>query len=161
VRSSGIIGRSAGKTTLLETLVGLLPADAGDVLWHGEPLPAIGTRNALFICRMACAPIATMRRSGRVVFAGVYGIEGRTADTVTQWGEPVLTSGATRRKGTTVDCCCVGLLARILFVDGDAFDGFDLRQTREIVDVLRNQPLTADIHSRRFTSWSMRRVCAA
>jgi ABC-2 type transport system ATP-binding protein len=45
----GIIGpNGAGKTTLLETLVGLLPAEAGDVLWHGEPLPASERRNALF-----------------------------------------------------------------------------------------------------------------
>ena len=44
-----ITGRAgAGKTTLLETVVGLLPADAGEVLWHGEPLPASERRNALF-----------------------------------------------------------------------------------------------------------------
>ena len=45
----GIIGpNGAGKTTLLETVVGLLPADAGEVLWHCQPLPASERRNVLF-----------------------------------------------------------------------------------------------------------------
>src|SRR6202040_3843375 len=35
----GLIGpNGAGKTTLLETIAGIVPADAGDVLWHGTPL---------------------------------------------------------------------------------------------------------------------------
>src|SRR5262245_3981634 len=35
----GLIGpNGAGKTTLLEALVGLLPVDAGEVLWRGRAL---------------------------------------------------------------------------------------------------------------------------
>src|SRR5437588_12489868 len=36
----GLIGpNGAGKTTLLEAVAGLLPVDAGSVLWHGRRLP--------------------------------------------------------------------------------------------------------------------------
>src|SRR6476661_1360425 len=45
----GLIGpNGAGKTTLLETIAGIVPADAGDVLWHGAPLAHAHRRDAIF-----------------------------------------------------------------------------------------------------------------
>src|SRR5215468_11035669 len=45
----GLIGpNGAGKTTLLEALAGVLPADAGDVLWQGRSVPVGGRRDVLF-----------------------------------------------------------------------------------------------------------------
>ena len=45
----GIIGpNGAGKTTLLEAIAGMLPADAGRVLWQGAVLPASHRREALY-----------------------------------------------------------------------------------------------------------------
>jgi ABC-type cobalamin/Fe3+-siderophores transport system ATPase subunit len=45
----GLIGpNGAGKTTLLEAIAGLLPADAGRVLWRGTPLPPQQRREFMF-----------------------------------------------------------------------------------------------------------------
>ena len=43
----------------------------------------------------------------------------------------------------------------VLLMD-EPFDGFDLRQTREIVEVLRNQPLAAGRSFLPFINWPMR-----
>src|SRR5712691_6566627 len=44
----GLIGpNGAGKTTLLEAIAGVLPADSGDVLWHGRSLPQAARRQAI------------------------------------------------------------------------------------------------------------------
>src|SRR5438046_9859284 len=45
----GLIGpNGAGKTTLLEAIAGVLPADQGEVLWHGAPLPLQRRREVMF-----------------------------------------------------------------------------------------------------------------
>src|SRR5437016_8637488 len=45
----GLIGpNGAGKTTLLEALAGVLPADAGDVLWRSVPMPGARRRDVMF-----------------------------------------------------------------------------------------------------------------
>ena len=51
----GLIGpNGAGKTTLLEALAGVLPADQGEVLWSGAPLPLHRRREVSSICRTGC-----------------------------------------------------------------------------------------------------------
>ena len=142
----GIIGpNGAGKTTLLETLVGLLPVEAGDVLWHGEPLPASERRKALFYLPDGVRPYRD-EATFQVVsfFAGVYRrSKAETADAISSVGlrsvlhkrVHTLSKGYNRRL-----LLALALLAPhpMLLMD-EPFDGFDLRQTREIVDVLRNQ----------------------
>jgi len=142
----GIIGpNGAGKTTLLETVVGLLAADSGEVFWHGEPLPASERRNALFYLPDSVRPYQD-QATHQVVsfFAGVYRrSKAETADTITSVGlRPVLhkrvhalSKGYNRRL-----LLALALLVphTVLLMD-EPFDGFDLRQTREIVEVLRNQ----------------------
>src|SRR5262249_21900558 len=45
----GLIGANgSGKTTLLETVAGVLPADTGDILWRGAPLPVGCRRDVIF-----------------------------------------------------------------------------------------------------------------
>src|SRR4051812_8217388 len=45
----GLIGpNGAGKTTLMEAIAGLLPLDAGEVLWRGTPLPLPQRREFMF-----------------------------------------------------------------------------------------------------------------
>ena len=142
----GIIGpNGAGKTTLLETVVGLLPADAGEVLWHGEPLPASERRNVLFYLPDGVRPYQDEATSQVVsFFAGVYRrSKAETADTISSIGlRPALhkrvralSKGYNRRL-----LLALALLAPhpVLLMD-EPFDGFDLRQTREIVELLRNQ----------------------
>jgi ABC-2 type transport system ATP-binding protein len=136
----GIIGpNGAGKTTLLETVVGLVSVDAGEVSWHGEPLPASQRRNALFYLPDGVRPYRDAATSQVVsFFAGVYRrSKAETADTINSVGlRPVLhkrvyalSKGYNRRL-----LLAVALLAPhpVLLMD-EPFDGFDLRQTREIV----------------------------
>ena len=142
----GIIGpNGAGKTTLLETVVGLLSADSGEVLWCGEPLPARHRRQALFYLPDGVRPYRDEATSQVVsFFAGVYRrSKAETAATITSVGlRPVLhkrvhalSKGYNRRL-----LLALALLAPhpVLLMD-EPFDGFDLRQTREIVGVLRDQ----------------------
>src|SRR5689334_2305270 len=45
----GLIGpNGAGKTTLLEAVAGLLPIDAGNVLWRDKPLPISSRHDGIF-----------------------------------------------------------------------------------------------------------------
>jgi len=142
----GIIGpNGAGKTTLLETVAGLLSAETGEVLWHGEPLPASQRRNVLFYLPDGVRPYRDETTSQVVsFFADVYRrSKAETADAITSVGlRPVLhkrvhalSKGYNRRL-----LLALALLAPhpVLLMD-EPFDGFDLRQTREIVGVLRNR----------------------
>src|SRR5882757_8626742 len=142
----GIIGpNGAGKTTLLETVVGLLPADSGKVFWHREPLPAPARRNALFYLPDGVRPYQDEAASQVVsFFAGVYRrSKAEPADTISSVGlRPALhkrvralSKGYNRRL-----LLALALLApHLILLMDEPFDGFDLRQTREIVEVLRNQ----------------------
>ena len=140
----GLIGpNGAGKTTLLEALAGLLPADSGEVRWHGRPLPPADRRKAMFYVPDGVRPY----RDQHVVqvlsfFAGVYRKPAReVADTIASLSlEPVLgkrVSALSKGYGRRL-LLALGLLTphELLLMD-EPFDGFDLRQTREIAGVLR------------------------
>ena len=142
----GIIGpNGAGKTTLLETVVGLLSADSGEVLWRGEVLSPPQRRNVLFYLPDGVRPYRDQTTSQVIFFfAGVYRRpEAETAAAIASVGlAPVLhkrvhalSKGYNRRL-----LLALGLLTPhpILLMD-EPFDGFDLRQTREIIEVLRGQ----------------------
>ena len=142
----GLLGpNGAGKTTTFYMVVGLIKADSGEVFWHGKPLPASQRRNALFYLPDGVRPYRDEATSQVVsFFAGVYRRStAETADTVSSVGlRPVLhkrvhvlSKGYNRRL-----LLALALLAPhpVLLMD-EPFDGFDLRQTREIVEVLRNR----------------------
>jgi ABC-2 type transport system ATP-binding protein len=142
----GIIGpNGAGKTTLLETVAGLLPADSGEILWRGEVLSPSQRRNVLFYLPDGVRPYRDQTTSQVVsFFAGVYlRSKAETAAAVASVGLSAvlhkrvhaLSKGYNRRL-----LLALGLLTPhpILLMD-EPFDGFDLRQTREIVGVLRGQ----------------------
>ena len=142
----GIIGpNGAGKTSLLETVVGLLSADSGEVLWRGEVLSPSQRRNVLFYLPDGVRPYRDQTTSQVIsFFAGVYRrSEAETAAAIASVGLApalhkrvhALSKGYNRRL-----LLALGLLTPhpILLMD-EPFDGFDLRQTREIVGVLRGQ----------------------
>src|SRR3984893_16064263 len=90
----GLIGpNGAGKTTLLETIAGIVPADAGDVLWHGAPLAHAHRRDAIFYLPDGLRPWDD-QFVVRVLefFASVYGHgQSRLAETIHSLGlSPVL-----------------------------------------------------------------------
>jgi ABC-2 type transport system ATP-binding protein len=142
----GIIGpNGAGKTTLLEALAGILPADSGDVRWRGKPLPSARRREVMFYLPDGVRPYQD-QPAIRVLsfFAGVYRRSAaEVADAIASIGlAPVLakrvhslSKGYARRL-----LLALGLLAphAMLLMD-EPFDGFDLRQTREVMGILRGQ----------------------
>jgi ABC-2 type transport system ATP-binding protein len=144
----GIIGpNGAGKTTLLEAIAGILPAETNDVHWRGKPLPPARRREAIFYLPDGVRPYLDQPVT-RVLsfFAGVYR---RSTDEITDAIEsaglmPVLhkrvhslSKGYGRRL-----MLALGLLTPhpLLLMD-EPFDGFDLRQIRAIVDVLRREAI--------------------
>jgi ABC-2 type transport system ATP-binding protein len=140
----GLIGpNGAGKTTLLEAIAGLLPVDAGDVRWRGTSLPLRRRREAIFYLPDGVRPYQD-QTVARVLtfFARVYRQPAaRVAEVIASVGlAPVLdkrvhslSKGFNRRV-----LLSLGLITPhpLLLMD-EPFDGFDLRQARDIIGVLR------------------------
>lgn len=140
----GIIGpNGSGKTTLLECLTGLQPADDGRVRWLGQLLPRAWRRRAMFYIPDGIAPYAEHPVHAVLRFvASVHrrppkamqdAIEALGLGPVLQKNVGILSKGYRRRL-----LLALGLIAphRLLVMD-EPFDGFDLRQTREVMTLLR------------------------
>ncbi len=140
----GLIGpNGAGKTTLLEAIAGILPADSGHVLWRGTSLALPGRREVMFYLPDGLRPWED-QYVARVLafFTAIYSRpESFVAETVRSVGlSPVLrkrvlalSKGYSRRL-----MLALALLSPhpLLLMD-EPFDGFDLRQTREVIGLLR------------------------
>jgi len=142
----GIIGpNGAGKTTLLEAVAGLLPVNSGDVFWRGDRLQANRRRNVLFYLPDGVRPYQDQSALQVVSFVGnVFrrseadirsAIEELGLGPVLRRRVHALSKGYARRLMLTI-----GLLAPhdLLLMD-EPFDGFDLRQTRDVMGTLRRQ----------------------
>jgi ABC-2 type transport system ATP-binding protein len=140
----GLIGpNGAGKTTLLEAIAGLIPVDSGEIRFRDQFLPLRRRREAIFYLPDGVRPYADQTTEQALAFfAGVYRrptIE--VSEIVSTVGlRPVLSKrihalskGYNRRL-----IIALGFLTRhpILLMD-EPFDGFDLRQTRDMMGVLR------------------------
>ena len=141
----GIIGpNGAGKTTLMETVTGLVSADSGEVLWRGELLPVARRRNSLFYLPDGVRPYQDQVTADVVsFFAGVYRRSAAEVDAILS--SVGLSSVLHKRVGALSKgynrrlLLSLGLLTphELLLMD-EPFDGFDLRQTRNIIAVLRH-----------------------
>ncbi|MCA1452534.1 ATP-binding cassette domain-containing protein [Bradyrhizobium sp. BRP22] len=142
----GIVGpNGAGKTTLLEALVGLIAAEQGAAFWCGEELPPPRRKEALFYLPDGIWPYQDrFAIDVMTFFARVYKrTDAQTAATINAVGlTPVLgkrvhslSKGYNRRL-----LLGLGLLTPhdVLVMD-EPFDGFDIRQTRAIIDVIRRE----------------------
>ena len=140
----GIVGpNGAGKTTLLEAIAGLLPVDSGAVVWEGRALSAAQRRAALFYLPDGLRPYPDQFVVQVLAFfAGAYrassaqlgaAIDGLGLAPVLRKRVHALSKGYARRLVLTL-----GLLTPqpVLLMD-EPFDGFDLRQTRDVVQLLR------------------------
>jgi ABC-type multidrug transport system ATPase subunit len=150
----GLIGpNGSGKTTLLETVAGLLPADAGGVLWQRSPLPQERRRDVVFYLPDGLRPWDGQHVI-RVLefFASAFGRQVGELDEVTRsvdleqvLGKRVcaLSKGYAHRL-----TLALALLTPhpVLLMD-EPFDGFDIRQTREIMALMRR----VAAHGRTFT----------
>ena len=142
----GIVGpNGAGKTTLLEVLAGLIHADSGNLLWRGETLPASRRKEAMFYLPDGVRPYRDHLALDVVsFFAGVYRQSASEAGAVITSVElaPVLRKrvGALSKGYNRRLLLALGLLTpqKVLLMD-EPFDGFDLRQSRNIIQVLRSE----------------------
>jgi ABC-2 type transport system ATP-binding protein len=142
----GLIGpNGAGKTTLLEAIAGLLPVEFGDVLWHGTSLPRARRREFIFYLPDGMRPYGEQFVE-RVLafFAGVYRRSPQHVSDV------VAAVGLTPVLKKRVQSLSKGFSRRLLLVLGfltpqpmllmdEPFDGFDLRQSREMMGLLRRE----------------------
>lgn len=140
----GIIGpNGAGKTTLMECLVGLLPADGGEVSLGGTPLPAERRREAMFYLPDGITPWSDQpvwRATG--LFRELHSLDVAREATVLRRMElaPVLTKRVSElSKGyrRRLLLALALLTPQPILILDEPFDGFDLRQTLHVMDLLR------------------------
>ena len=140
----GLIGpNGAGKTTLLEAIAGLLPVDSGEIRFRDQPLPAHRRREAIFYLPDGVRPSADQTaQQALALFAGVYR---RSADEVS---EIVSTVGLRHVLVKRIHALSKGYNRRLIIALGfltphpillmdEPFDGFDFRQSRDMMDTLR------------------------
>jgi ABC-2 type transport system ATP-binding protein len=150
----GLIGpNGSGKTTLLETIAGLLPVDAGRVLWQRSPLPQNRRRDVIFYLPDGLRPWDGQHVI-RVLefFASAFGRRIVDLDEVTR------SVGLEQVLGKHVSALSKGYARRLMLalalltphpvvLMDEPFDGFDIRQTLEIMTLMRR----VAAHGRTFT----------
>jgi ABC-type multidrug transport system ATPase subunit len=140
----GIIGpNGSGKTTLLECLAGLQPADSGQVRWLGQALPRDRRKRAMFYIPDGIAPFAEHPVQAVLRFMASTHRQSTKAmqDATEALGlGPVLhkTVGTLSKGYRRRLLLALGLIApHPMLVMDEPFDGFDLRQTRDVMMLLR------------------------
>src|SRR4051812_6928561 len=141
----GLIGpNGAGKTTFFECLAGLMPADSGEVRYADDVLSAAERKRALFYVPDGIRPWSEQRAEDVVRFTAA--LNGRSiAEAATIFSALKLDHAARRKvwmlsKGEAKRLTlALGLLSKqpLLVVD-EPFDGLDLRQTRDVMQLLRD-----------------------
>lgn len=142
----GLIGpNGAGKTTLFECLAGLMPTNAGQVSFEETALPASQRKQKLFY--LPDAILTWGEQTVRWVLRFFQRLYPQREMTPEKLAEPLrltevrnarlksLSKGERKRV-----LLALGLLSDhpLLLLD-EPFDGLDLRQTRDVMDLLREQ----------------------
>jgi ABC-type multidrug transport system ATPase subunit len=138
----GIIGpNGAGKTTLLEAIAGILPCEHGEIRWGGQEPHR--RRDVIFYLPDGVRPYGDQYVEHVLAFfAGVY------RRTARELRETVSAVGLNPMRGQRVRTLSKGFARRLIWAIGllaphpvllmdEPFDGFDLKQTREMMGLLR------------------------
>ncbi|MEA3344494.1 MAG: ABC transporter ATP-binding protein [Patescibacteria group bacterium] len=140
----GIIGpNGAGKTTLMECMTGLLPFDKGSIYWENQQASPLQVKQFIFYLPDGILPYAEQRVEVVLrFFQRIYGAKKAQSDQLIERLElstmlkkqvHSLSKGYRRRL-----LLAIGLLSPqpLLMLD-EPFDGFDLRQTLGVMELLR------------------------
>jgi ABC-2 type transport system ATP-binding protein len=142
----GLIGpNGSGKTTLFQCVAGTMPADSGTVTVRGDSLPAESRKKVLFFMPDGIRPWPDQTVDWTLEFIrNLHGVS------VQQRNEIVGALGVTPLLRSHLGELSKGEHKRVLVAAGmltdqpllmldEPFDGLDLRQTREVMDVLRRR----------------------
>ena len=140
----GLIGpNGAGKTTLLECLSGLLPTDSGQVFWQGNILPPQRRKTVMFYLPDGIVPYPHQTvRQVLDFFRDVYAADrsharqlARALGLLPLLDRRIeqLSKGERRRLLLGISL----LVPHPLLTIDEPFDGLDLRQTLEMMELLR------------------------
>ena len=145
----GLIGpNGAGKTTVLECLAGLLPANSGAFKFHGHPLSPRSRKAALFYVPDGILPWA--QQTVEWVLSFFEKLYSCPPEKLKALAGPLLLEEIARSRVGTLSkgerkraLLALGLLTSqpLLLLD-EPFDGLDLRQTREVMTLLRKESAT-------------------
>jgi ABC-type multidrug transport system ATPase subunit len=138
----GLIGpNGSGKTTLFECVAGLMPRNAGTIRFQSDD---VATKSSLFYLPDGIVPWKEQRVKWALsFFAQLFGraeldvvnlVQTLKLETLMQSHISSLSKGERKRL-----LLAMGLLTShpLLLLD-EPFDGLDLRQTREVMELLRN-----------------------
>ena len=140
----GLIGpNGAGKTTLFECVAGVLPFDAGQIRFDGQPMVPPDRGGRVFYLPDGIAPWPAQPVRWALEFAvGFFGGDAAALPHVVERLElqplleaPIGTLSKGQRKRALL---AIGMLTpQPLLLGDEPFDGLDLRQTREVGAALR------------------------
>ncbi len=153
----GIIGpNGAGKTTLMECISGLLPFQKGQLFWENQPLPPAKAKEHIFYLPDAVHPYGDQSVGGvTMFFRHIFGAS------KSRWQQLIEQFELTDVLAKRVNSLSKGFHRRLLLFIGllspqpllmldEPFDGFDLRQTLGIMELLKeslnNRTLLLSIH---------------
>jgi len=141
----GLIGpNGAGKTTLLECIAGLLPSNQGEIRYQDKHLSLFERKSVLFYLPDAVVPWAEQRVKWVLQF--FEKLYGQSHDKLIQLFTPLRLEEIKESRLSTLSkgerkrlMLALGLLTSqpLLLLD-EPFDGLDLRQTRDVMTMIRS-----------------------
>jgi len=137
----GLIGpNGAGKTTLFECLAGLIPANGGSVRYGDQILSPLKRKDILFYLPDAIVPWAEQPVSWAVrFFERLYNVSASSLIEPLRLREIMKSRIASLSKGELKRMLlALSLMTpHVLLLLDEPFDGLDLRQTRDVMDLLK------------------------